>query len=112
MGCVVQDSAKYFRCYGQLRMTLFLPHVPLNSSDDLLEQGKLTCCKARSASTWVEHKWVTYDLIILGWRCLTPPSHVTHSMTAVCNAGRMDLSRFLNCGYRVIKSVKDFCLVL
>src|SRR5882672_12633527 len=66
----------------------------------------------RSASMCAEHRWVMYDLMVLGCTLWTPPSHETHSSRADCDAGKIGLSGFLNCGYRMMKSVNNFCPVL
>ena len=35
------------------------------------------------ALTWADHRCITYDLIVLGWSLLAPPSQVTHSSSTV-----------------------------
>jgi len=63
---------------GSLGQCYFSPMYILIPLMTHWSREDLHAVNARSASTWADHKWVTYDLIVLGWRCLTPPSHVTH----------------------------------
>src|SRR5882724_3986471 len=45
--------------------------------------GDLHAEKGKPVSTWEDHRCVTYNLIIMGWSLLAPPSQATHSSSAV-----------------------------
>jgi len=50
----------------------------------------------RPASMWADCRYVMYDLMVLGCSLLAPPSHATHSSNVACDAGKIELSVFLN----------------
>ena len=85
---VISSLGMHSRC----PMYLLMPLMTLwRRGDSHAENG-------RPVSMWADHRWVMYDLIVLGWSCLTPPSQATHSSSAVWETGSTELSMVLNCG--------------
>jgi len=83
MGCGFQDACEHIVLMGSLgtcSCSLIYLLMPLMMC---WTNGESHAEKDRPASMWADHRCVTYDLIVLGWSLLAPPSQVTHLSSMV-----------------------------